>query len=33
VSTGSMTGMLPIRTGQKVRALFGASASVEIDFA
>ncbi|MFM9846723.1 MAG: 2-keto-4-pentenoate hydratase [Hyphomicrobiaceae bacterium] len=32
VSTGSMTGMLPIRTGQKVRALFGASASVEIAF-
>lgn len=32
VSTGSMTGMLPIRAGQKVRALFGASASVEIDF-
>jgi 2-keto-4-pentenoate hydratase len=33
VSTGSMTGMLPIRAGQKVRAQFGASASVEIDFA
>jgi 2-keto-4-pentenoate hydratase len=32
VSTGSMTGMLPIRAGQKVRALFGASARVEIDF-
>jgi 2-keto-4-pentenoate hydratase len=32
VSTGSMTGMLPIRAGQKVRAQFGASASVEIDF-
>ena len=33
VSTGSMTGMLPIRAGQKVRAQFGASAIVEIDFA
>lgn len=33
ISTGSMTGMLPIRAGQKVRAQFGASAIVEIDFA
>lgn len=33
VSTGSMTGMLPIRAGQKVRALFGDATGVEIDFA
>lgn len=32
VSTGSMTGMLPIRAGQKVRAMFGEGAVVEIDF-
>ena len=32
VSTGSMTGMLPIRAGQHVRARFGAKASVEIFF-
>jgi len=32
VSTGSMTGMLPIKAGQQVRATFGASASVAIDF-
>jgi 2-keto-4-pentenoate hydratase len=32
ISTGSMTGMLPIRAGQAVRALFGASAVVEISF-
>lgn len=32
VSTGSMTGMLPIRAGQKVRALFGDFAIVEIEF-
>lgn len=32
ISTGSMTGMLPIRPGQHVRARFGDSASVEIDF-
>lgn len=32
VSTGSMTGMLPVRAGQTVRAVFGATATVEIDF-
>lgn len=32
ISTGSMTGMLPIRAGQRVRARFGASAAVEIAF-
>ena len=32
VSTGSMTGMLPIRPRQRVVAHFGASATVEIDF-
>lgn len=33
VSTGSMTGMLPIRAGQCVRARFGDRAEVAIDFA
>jgi 2-keto-4-pentenoate hydratase len=32
ISTGSTTGMLPIRPGQHVRARFGSSASVEITF-
>src|SRR6185437_1024078 len=32
ISTGSMTGMLPIRAGQRVRALFGTGATVEIVF-
>jgi 2-keto-4-pentenoate hydratase len=32
VSTGSMTGMLPIRPGQHVVARFGATATVEISF-
>ncbi|HRD77896.1 MAG TPA: hydratase [Hyphomicrobiaceae bacterium] len=32
ISTGSMTGMLPIRPGQHVLARFGASAIVEIAF-
>ncbi|MBR1124931.1 hydratase [Bradyrhizobium lablabi] len=32
ISTGSMTGMLPIRAGQLVRALFGDVATVEIAF-
>lgn len=32
VSTGSVTGMLPIRPGQRVVARFGGSATVEIDF-
>lgn len=32
VSTGSMTGMLPIRAGQHVLARFGDSATVEITF-
>jgi 2-keto-4-pentenoate hydratase len=32
VSTGSMTGMLPIRPGQHVLARFGDSATVEITF-
>jgi 2-keto-4-pentenoate hydratase len=32
VSTGSMTGMLPIRPGQRVLARFGDSATVEILF-
>lgn len=32
VSTGSMTGMLPIRAGQHVRARFGTGAEVEITF-
>lgn len=30
ISTGSMTGMLPVRAGQKVRALFGEVATIEI---
>jgi 2-keto-4-pentenoate hydratase len=30
VSTGSMTGMLPIRGGQHVRARFGEAATIEI---
>ena len=33
ISTGSTTGMLPVRAGQHVRALFGQRASVEIEFA
>jgi 2-keto-4-pentenoate hydratase len=33
VSTGSMTGMLPIRVGQHVVARFGTSAGVAISFA
>lgn len=33
ISTGSMTGMLPIRAGQRVCARFGDLASVEIAFA
>lgn len=33
ISTGSMTGMLPVRPGQHVLARFGASAKVEISFA
>lgn len=33
VSTGSMTGMLPVRSGQHVLARFGATARVEIFFA
>lgn len=32
ISTGSMTGMLPIRAGQRVVARFGATASVDITF-
>lgn len=32
ISTGSTTGMLPIRAGQSVRATFGADAVVEIAF-
>jgi 2-keto-4-pentenoate hydratase len=32
ISTGSCTGMLPIRAGQKVRARFGESALVEVAF-
>ncbi|MBX9751798.1 MAG: hypothetical protein K5Q68_19570 [Roseococcus sp.] len=32
ISTGSCTGMLPIRTGQRVRAVFGGKAQVEITF-
>ncbi len=32
ISTGSMTGMLPIRPGQHVLARFGDSATVEISF-
>jgi len=32
ISTGSTTGMLPIRAGQRVRAAFGDSAVVEIAF-
>lgn len=32
ISTGSTTGMLPIRAGQHVRAIFGGSALVEIGF-
>jgi len=30
ISTGSMTGMLPIRAGQHVRAQFGEAATIEI---
>ncbi|MDI1262186.1 MAG: hydratase [bacterium] len=30
ISTGSMTGMLPVRGGQHVRARFGGSATIEI---
>ncbi len=33
ISTGSMTGMLPVRPGQRVVAHFGPSATVEIVFA
>ncbi|HYI83882.1 MAG TPA: hypothetical protein VEX11_11805 [Acetobacteraceae bacterium] len=33
VSTGSCTGMLPVRAGQRVRAVFGGTATVEIAFA
>lgn len=32
VSTGSCTGMLPARPGQRVRAVFGGAASAQIDF-
>lgn len=32
ISTGSMTGMLPIRSGQRVRAIFGDESAVEIEF-
>jgi 2-keto-4-pentenoate hydratase len=32
VSTGSMTGMLPVRAGQRVRARFGELAEVAITF-
>jgi 2-keto-4-pentenoate hydratase len=32
ISTGSMTGMLPVRAGQHVLARFGADAEVEITF-
>ena len=32
ISTGSMTGMLPIRAGQHARATFGDAAVVEISF-
>ena len=32
ISTGSMTGMLPIRAGQRVCARFGDLATVEIAF-
>jgi 2-keto-4-pentenoate hydratase len=32
ISTGSMTGMLPIRAGQKICARFGDLATVEIAF-
>lgn len=32
VSTGSCTGMLPVRAGQRVRALFGDAEPVEIAF-
>ena len=30
ISTGSMTGMLPVRAGQQVRARFGDTATIEI---
>jgi 2-keto-4-pentenoate hydratase len=30
ISTGSMTGMLPVRAGQQVRARFGEAATIEI---
>jgi len=33
VSTGSCTGMLPVRPGQRIVVRFGTNASVEIDFA
>lgn len=32
ISTGSCTGMLPIRAGQRVRAVFGGDAVVEVSF-
>lgn len=32
ISTGSATGMMPIREGKRVRALFGGDARVEIRF-
>lgn len=32
VSTGSCTGMLPVRAGQRVRAVFGGAAAVEVAF-
>lgn len=32
ISTGSMTGMLPVRNAQRVKASFGANAAVVIDF-
>jgi 2-keto-4-pentenoate hydratase len=32
VSTGTTTGMLPARAGQKVRAVFGGRAEVRVDF-
>jgi len=33
ISTSPTTGMLPIRPGQHVRAIFGDSAVVELHFA
>lgn len=32
ISTGSTTGMFPVRAGQSVRAVFGGTAQVRVDF-